>query len=517
MRERLRRGGVRSRNIIVDITNYVMLELGQPMHAFDRAKLAGGIVVRRASGGEELDLLDGSTVKLSAENLVIADHEKAVALAGIMGGQHTAIAGATRDIFLESAFFPAPTILGKARQFGMHTDASHRFERGADPALQARAIERASALVMAFAGGEAGAVSDVRHQKTLRQYQTGARVIAFQRAEIKRNLGVAVPDATVNRLLDDLGLAAATQSGGWRVRVPGWRSDLAGAHDLVEEVGRIYGFDRIPARPPLATVTPTAHRETAIGVGAVRQKLVERGYFEAVTYAFVAADNQRALTGGDGIALRNPIADNMAVMRRSLLPGLLDALKTNRNRQHERVRLFEVGHVFLGGEGGGCGDMVLLPATIPVLTTRRQRHGNHGSVADDAGDGEGGGNHGSVADDAGDSGEGGGNHGSVADDTGNNTGNHREINRIAAVATGSVMPTQWGETPRGVDFYDLKGDLLALLELSAEPRIRRRRAPGITPRSQRANPRRRRRRRRHRATPSGAPKTLRIGRAGAGI
>ena len=402
MTERLRRGGVRSLNVVVDVTNYVMLELGQPMHAFDMDKLAGGIVVRMAAEGEKLKLLDGRTIKLRGDNLVIADHKKAVALAGIMGGQNSAISAATRHIYFEAAFFPAPTIIGKARKLGMHTDASHRFERGVDPTIQAHAIERATRLLVSLAGGEPGPVSDARAQNFMPRPVN----IRFNRAEIGRILGASVPANTVRALLKSLGMRVVPNKTGWKVTVPGWRTDITGPHDLVEEVGRVRGFDHIATRPPAATATVGAHPESRIETARIKQKLVERGYFEAITYSFVDPQIQRALTGESGIPLRNPIADNMAAMRRSLWPGLLEAVRLNLNRQHARVRLFETGHVFLkgrvdGGKGGG------------------------------------------------------------------KSGARKEIHRLAAVATGSVLPKQWGDPSRAVDFFDLKGDLAALLAMSA--------------------------------------------------
>ena len=398
MTERLRRSGVRSLNVVVDVTNYVMLELGQPMHAFDMDKLAGGIVVRKARAGEKLRLLDGSTVKLRADSLVIADRKKAIALAGIMGGQDSAISDTTRHVYLEAAFFPAPTILGKARQFGMHTDASHRFERGVDPTMQAHAMQRATRLLVELAGGEPGPVSDARAPKLIPRPAT----IPFKRTEISRLLGAAVPARSVRTILERLGIAVTPDKdkAGWKVRVPGWRSDITGPHDLVEEVGRVYGFDRIAPRPPAATATAGGHSESRVCPAVIKQKLVERGYFEAITYSFVDPAIQRVLTGRRGILLNNPIADDMAAMRRSLWPGLLEALRSNRNRQHDRVRLFETGHVFLKGRG---------PA-----------------------------------------------------------GERREVHHLAAAATGPVFPTQWGAPSRAVDFFDVKGDLLALLVRSAD-------------------------------------------------
>ena len=404
MAERLRRSGVRSLNVVVDVTNYVMLELGQSMHAFDMDKLAGGIVVRMAKAREKLRLLDGSRVTLNRDNLVIADHKKAVALAGIMGGQHSAISDSTRHIYFESAFFPASAMLGKARQFGMHTDASHRFERGADPAMQVTAMERATQLLVSLAGGEPGPITDA----CARQFMPRPAKITFNRAEIARILGVSVPGNKVSALLKRLGMrvtptaTATPTSAGWKVVVPGWRSDITGEHDLVEEVARVVGFEQIAPCAPSATATSGGHPESRIEIARIKQTLAERGYFEAITYSFVDPKIQHALLGARGIKVHNPIADNMAAMRRSLWPGLLDAVRSNLNRRHERVRLFEAGQVFLPG--------------------RAER----GSV-------------------------------------------RKEVHRLAAAATGPALPTQWGEPARAVDFFDVKGDLLTLLDLPRQP------------------------------------------------
>lgn len=390
--ERLRRAGARSVNAAVDVTNYVMLELGQPLHAFDLGKLSGGIVVRQAKAGEKLRLLDGSRLTLRADNLVIADHAKAVALAGIMGGWDSAVSAATRSIYFEAALFPAQAMLGKARRFGMHTDASHRFERGVDSQLQARAIERATQLLVSIAGGRPGPLTDARANK----FMPRPAVIELPRAEIARQLGVTVPAARVAAFLKRLGMQVAPLPGkaaGWRVTAPSWRSDVTGAHDLVEEVARLAGYDNLPSRPPRIVAAAAAARpETHVDAAQLKNALVARGYFEAITYSFVDPKTQAQLTAKRGILLRNPIAPNMAAMRRSLWPGLLDALRGNLNRRHERARLFEVGHVFRGG-----------------------------------------------------------------------VDNRREVERLAALATGPALPTQWGARERGVDFFDVKGDLQAVL------------------------------------------------------
>ncbi|MGR3913208.1 MAG: phenylalanine--tRNA ligase subunit beta [Gammaproteobacteria bacterium] len=401
MAERLRRGGLRRLNIVVDITNYVMLELGQPMHAFDLDKLARGIIVREARRGETLRLLDAREITLEDGDLVIADHDKAVALAGVMGGHDSAISDATRNVYFEAAFFPASAILGRARRFGLHTDAAHRFERGVDPGMQAQAIERATRLLRTLAGGEAGPVTDARAP----QWMPRAAGIAFDCDEIARLLGIQVRPARARALLERLGMRITPARGKkWKVRAPGWRSDLAGAHDLVEEIGRVHGFDQVPPRAPPGAARG-GHAETRIAPGGVKQKLVELGYFEAITYSFVDPRAQEMLLGEAGIALRNPLADNLSVMRRSLWPGLLEAVKTNLNRRHERVRLFETGAVFLPR------------------------------------------------------------------DNGNDAGDAREVHLVAAAASGAALPVQWGSAARAMDFFDIKGDLEALLAMAAPPGI----------------------------------------------
>lgn len=343
MIERLRRCGMRSINPIVDVTNYVMHELGQPMHAFDLAKIAGGIEVRMAKKGEKHKLLDGSSVKLDAHNLVIADHEKAIALAGIMGGDNSAISDKTTDIYLEAAFFAPDYMLGKARDFGMHTDASHRFERGVDFDLQLTAMERATALVIEIAGGVAGPVTHAKAQSALPKLPT----ISFDKSQIARTLGISIAAKKANRIMENLGMQVKPSANGWRVKPPSWRFDIKEQYDLVEEVGRCFGFDQVPARMPQSEQVRGAHLEKALSHRLIRQVLVDLGYQEAINYSFVDPKLHNGLMGGARpIKLANPIADNMSVMRQSLWPGLLESLRTNLNRQEGRVRLFEIGHVF---------------------------------------------------------------------------------------------------------------------------------------------------------------------------
>ena len=346
LREKLRRCGVRSLNAVVDITNFVMLELGQPLHAFDNDSLNGGITVRYAAEGEELTLLDGESRLLPASALVIADAERALAMAGVMGGLDSSVSALTRHIFLESAFFAPLVIAGRARQFGLHTDASHRFERGVDFTLQRRALERATRLVLEICGGEPGPVTEAVEQRALPQRQT----VGMRPAAAGELLGEAISMETCADILTRLGLEQVSDDAGdsHRFTAPPHRFDISLEADLVEEVARIYGYRNItsalpPARPGMRAAGPRERMER------IRRALVGRGYQEAITYSFVSHDLQSALfPGTPGISLLNAISGDMERMRVSLWPGLLGALRHNLNRQQERVRLFETGKVFSG-------------------------------------------------------------------------------------------------------------------------------------------------------------------------
>ncbi|NNC98860.1 MAG: phenylalanine--tRNA ligase subunit beta [Gammaproteobacteria bacterium] len=343
MQQKLLRSGIRSINPVVDITNYVMLETGQPMHAYDYDKLVGGIVVRRAGKREKLKLLDGSTVSLNETNLVIADHKRAVGLAGIMGGESTAISDRTRNIYFEAAFFSPADIIGKARQFGMHTDASHRFERGVNPVGQQPAIERATALLIEIAGGEPGKLCRASVTRSLPKQKQ----IILQAAELPRMLGIRIPASSVKAILCRLGMSVTGNAKALKVTAPPWRFDISGQHDLVEEVGRCYGFENIPPKTPAATARTGGFPESRVTLSSQKHVLTSRGYFEAINYSFIDPDLHRLVLGGKpGIRLANPLADNMAEMRQSLLPGILTSVVRNQNRQEHRIRLFETGTVF---------------------------------------------------------------------------------------------------------------------------------------------------------------------------
>ncbi len=399
MQEKLRRSGVRSLGPIVDVTNYVMLELGQPMHAFDLDKLSGGITVRLAKTNEKLTLLDGQEVTITDNTLVIADDESALALAGIMGGEASSVSDDTKNIFLEAAHFNPLAIAGRARAYGLHTDSSHRFERGVDPELPRAAIERATALLLDIVGGKAGPVTETVSESDLPQQ----KIITLRASRIKRVLGIAIDSAQVEDQLTRLGLTVVAQDDAWQVTVPTFRFDLAIEVDLIEELGRLYGYDKLPETRPQGTVLTADISEHTIATHRLLSLLVDRGYQEAITYSFGDPTVQQhlAVEGEQAIELANPISAELSVMRTSLWPGLIQALVYNLNRQHDRIRLFEVGRSFSG--------------------------------------------------------------------TKDNVEQHRQI---AGVICGSRYAEQWAEKQRLVDFFDIKADVEALLDLGGEENIR---------------------------------------------
>ncbi len=343
MQERLRRSGLRSIDPLVDVTNHVLLELGQPMHAFDLARLEDGIVVRHARDGETLRLLDGRDIELQQDKLVIADASGPVALAGIMGGESTSVTDATRDVFLECAFFAPLSIAGKAREYGLHTDSSHRFERGVDPGLQHRAMERATELLLAIAGGEPGPVSESLGNLPV------PSVIALAYDNVERLLGIRMEPAEIRDILVRLGLEVLDeQDSGLKLKVPGFRFDLSIEADLIEELARVYGYDRLPSKRSPVRLALGREEETAARPASIRQHMVSMGYQEVITYSFVEPELlARVNPEPKPIALQNPISSDMSVMRTSLWPGLLRSLEYNLNRQQSRMRLFEIGQVFL--------------------------------------------------------------------------------------------------------------------------------------------------------------------------
>jgi len=387
--EALRRSGLRSLGPVVDITNFVLLELGQPMHAFDLAKIDGGIRVRHAVPGESLELLDGQRIELTDGTMVIADERKPLALAGIMGGQDSAVSDDTRSVVLESAFFNPLSIAGRARSYGLHTDSSHRFERGVDPELQRRALQRAAGLLLSVVGGSAGPVVEVVHEAKLPRRNT----VTLRTARIQRVLGKAIPADEVTDILQRLGMSVVVSDAQWQVTAPSFRFDIGIEEDLIEEIARVHGYDNLPTTLPKTVATMQPLSETRVDLSRLKGILVARGYQEAITYSFVDPAMQRRISPSeDAVALSNPISADMSVMRTSLWPGLLQAMMHNLNRRQPMVRFFESGLKFI-------------------------RQGN-------------------------------------------------EIIQekvLSGVVTGLLSPEQWGEKSRAVDFFDLKGDVEALL------------------------------------------------------
>ena len=341
MVRRLERSGLHSISAIVDITNYVLLELGQPMHAFDAAKLSGDINVRWASQGEEIALLNQQSVKLDKDMLVIADNTGAIAFAGVMGGASTAVSDSTQDIFLESAFFTPDTIAGKGRRFGISTDSSYRFERGVDYGRTLQALERATTLVLEICGGQAGPVTLVDGTLPVR-LPTKLRM-----AKLNSILGITLEESLVAKLLDQLGFDYELKAGVFEVSPPSYRFDIEREEDLIEEIARLHGYDNIPAIAPVADLRMLPDSEGCAARHVFQDVLVANDYQEVVTYSFVDESWERnLLANANPIKLKNPIASNLSVMRSSILGGLLDVLVYNLNRQQTRVRLFEIGATY---------------------------------------------------------------------------------------------------------------------------------------------------------------------------
>lgn len=393
--ERLRRSGIRSIDPVVDVTNYVLLELGHPMHAFDLAKLDGGIVVRFAKPKERLTLLDGNDVELQDNTLVIADQSKALAIAGIFGGLESGVADGSKDIFLESAFFAPLAIAGKARQYGLHTDASHRYERGVDPQLQRNAMERATELLLAIVGGQPGPVIEAVSEAHIPKDKT----VVLRKTRLKRVLGVDIVDEQVTELLVRSGFATELNDNVWTCQVPAYRFDVSIEEDLIEEVARIYGYNNIPNVAPMAALSMPKHQESQLNVNHLKDVLIANDYQEAITYSFVDPKSQSLLfADAESLILPHPISSDMSAMRLSLLPGLLKAVSYNQNRQQNRIRLFETGLRFVPDDEFKVGV--------------------------------------------------------------------KQESLIAGVITGDNNPEYWDENTRKTDFYDVKGDVERLLDLT---------------------------------------------------
>ncbi|WP_318497316.1 phenylalanine--tRNA ligase subunit beta [Photobacterium leiognathi] len=396
MQEKLRRCGTRSIDPIVDITNYVLLEMGQPMHAFDLAKIDGGIVVRMAEQGEKLTLLDGNEAELNDNTLVIADNKQALAIAGIFGGEFSGVNTETKDVLLECAFFAPDAIRGRARSYGLHTDSSHRFERGVDATLQTKAMERATALIIEICGGEVAPIVEAESEADLPK----AATIELRRTKLDRLLGHSIASEEVVEILTRLGCDVETTDAGWKAVAPAWRFDMAIEEDLVEEVGRIYGYNNIPNQSPVAALSMNLHKEANLPLKRVRDLLVDRGYQEAITYSFVESEQQKLIVPEiEPLILPFPISAEMSAMRLSLWTGLLNTVVFNQKRQQPRVRLFEAGLRFIPEESAENGM--------------------------------------------------------------------RQEMMLAGVIAGNRSDEHWDIATNTVDFFDLKGDLEAILELTA--------------------------------------------------
>ncbi len=400
MKRRIERSGIRSISALVDVTNYVMLELGQPLHAFDNTHLHGSVHVRYPQPGEKLLLLNGQTVEPGSDTALIADEAggaRALAMAGVMGGEDSGITDATTDLFLESAFFTPKAIAGKARVFGFSSDASHRYERGVDFELQRRAIERATQLIVDICGGQSGPVVEA----VAADHLPARKPVRLRSARVVKVLGIPVAADRIESMIKGLGLAVERQGTdgevSFLVTPPSFRFDIEIEEDLIEEIARIHGYDNIPSPPPTARLAMMPASETLRSPMSLRRLVAERDYQEVVTYSFVEAAWEADFAANTNpVVLANPIASQMGVMRSTLIGGLVGVLVANRKRQAERVRVFELGRCF-------------------------QRQADGGPVA----------------------------------------GFHQPL-RLAGLAAGPAVAEQWGEATRKVDFYDLKADVEAL-------------------------------------------------------
>ena len=394
MKQRIERCGVRSISALVDVTNYVMLELGQPLHAFDDARLTGAVHVRFPVPGEKLELLNEQVVEPSPDTLLIADEAGALAIAGVMGGEHSGITLDTVDMFLESAFFSPDAIAGRARSYGFSSDASHRFERGVDFDLPARAIERATELILGICGGRAGPVVEAVSPGHLPRREP----VRLRPARARKLLGIDLDDGRIAAILEGLALTVVRDGEHFSVTPPSYRFDIELEVDLVEELARVHGYDNIPTPPPRGALAMLDDSESRRPAWALCHRLADRDYQEVINFAFVEEAWETDFAGNPAaIRLANPIASQLAVMRSTLLGGLVGNLVTNRNRQQPRVRVFEIGRCFRrdsAGEPVPGFDQPLL---------------------------------------------------------------------LAGLAAGPALPEQWGAPARGIDFFDVKGDVEALL------------------------------------------------------
>ncbi|OUS31436.1 phenylalanine--tRNA ligase subunit beta [Gammaproteobacteria bacterium 45_16_T64] len=379
MVERLRRSGVRSIDPVVDVTNYVLIEQGQPMHAFDLSTINAGIQVRLAEQGEKLTLLGEQEVELTAGTLVIADREKVLAIAGVMGGLDSSVTPSTTDVVLESAFFEPVSIAGKARDYGLHTDSSHRFERGVDFEQQRKAMDRATELLLEIAGGNAGPIVEALSIENLPHIDP----IQLRRDQIERVLGFSMPDSDVDDILSRLGMDVVGIESGWHIVPPAYRFDVRIEVDLIEELGRIWGYNNLPIRLPAMGFAAEVSPENTLSIDTLKQRLVAREYQEAITYSFVDKDILSLVAPGQkAIELANPISADMSQMRLTLWAGLLKAAQHNINRQQTRLRLFESGLVFkpVPGEGNAIDQTPMLAGLIYGGVANESWHGKVASV-----------------------------------------------------------------------------------------------------------------------------------------
>ncbi|MFZ0219651.1 MAG: phenylalanine--tRNA ligase subunit beta [Candidatus Aquirickettsiella sp.] len=342
MQERLRRSGVRRIHPVVDVTNYVMLELGQPLHAFDLQQLNNEVSIRLAHADEPIDLLDGKKVALDASTLVIADKNQLQAIAGVMGAAHSAVTEQTQHVFLESAYFNPARIAGRARHYGLNTDSAYRFERGVDPAITIPALERATQLLTAIVGGQVGPIVQVQAAT----HPTPS--IKFHPAHLKKSLGFSFSEEKISGIFKRLGInVQQVDAQVWQVTPPTWRFDLALEVDLIEELARIYGYQHIPVTQPKSSLTLPPQSEAQLSLTRVQNLLIDRGYHEAINYSFTAAKLQQTIVPHlEPLSLLNPISSELSVMRTSLWPGLLNVLRYNQQRQQLNARLFETGLCF---------------------------------------------------------------------------------------------------------------------------------------------------------------------------
>ena len=342
MQERLRRSGLRPINPVVDISNYVMLESGQPSHTFDLSVIDESLHVRFAKQGERLTLLDGKEVELDSDVLVVADKSKALAMGGIMGGEYSGINDDTKDVFIECAHFTPLAIAGKARRFGLHTDASHRFERGVDPNLMVTVVERITHLLLEIVGGEAGPIEYVGEK--FNQLKT----VELAHVQLESLLGVSITEEFALNSLNRLGISTTVNAQIYKASIPSHRFDIQIPEDLVEEIGRIHGLSNIKSKPLQAAARLKLNKERQLSPKIFKQALVERGYSEVITYSFISEEQHIRFGGSDkALKLKNPISKELAIMRESLIPSLVETLKFNNKRQQERVMLFEVGSRYI--------------------------------------------------------------------------------------------------------------------------------------------------------------------------